>query len=104
MTKKAYCTALTKRVIKREIRLDGKLSKKLGLRNGNVGRANWEDERNNHIRHSACLSKIESYLNGKYMIITFLKLTANFEKAKKIAQKKIQTQKIAQKHVAYNIS
>ena len=37
--------------MKEEIRLDGKLSKKLGLRDGNVGRANWEDERNNHIRH-----------------------------------------------------
>ena len=48
--------------MKEEIRLDGKLSKKLGLRDGNVGRANWEDEKNNHIRHSAGLSKIVSYL------------------------------------------
>ena len=58
----AYCAALTKRVMKEEIRLDGKLSKKLGLRDGNVGRANWDDERNNHIRHSTCLSTIVSYL------------------------------------------
>ena len=62
MTKKAYCNALTKRVMKEEIRLDVKLSKKLGLHDGNVGRANWEDERNNHIRHSTWLSKIVSYL------------------------------------------
>ena len=60
----AYCTALTKRVIKEEIRLDGKLSKKLGLRDGNVGRANWDGERNNHIRHSAGLSTIVSHLKG----------------------------------------
>ena len=41
IVEQAYCAALTKRVIKnKEIRLDGKLSKKLGLRDGNVGRAN----------------------------------------------------------------
>ena len=74
----AYCAALTKRVIKnKEIRLDGKLSKKLGLRDGNVGRANWDDERNNHIRHSAGLSKIVSYLlNRKYVTIFFITLPA----------------------------
>ena len=71
MTKKAYCTALTKKVIKGEIRLDGKLSKKPGLHDGTVGRANWEDERNNHIRHSACLSKIESYLKGNILSFSF---------------------------------
>ena len=56
IVEQAYCAALTKRGIKnKEIRLDGKLSKKLGLRDGNVGRANWDDERNNHIRHSTGL-------------------------------------------------
>lgn len=78
MTKKAYCNALTKRVMKEEIRLDVKLSKKLGLHDGNVGRANWDNERNNHIRHSTCLSKI--VLKRKHMIIFFLTLTAKFEK------------------------
>ena len=54
--------------MKEEIRLDGKLSKKLGLRDGNVGRANWDGERNNHIRHSDGFSKIVSYLfNRKYV-------------------------------------
>ena len=68
----AYCAALTKRVIKKgEIRFDGKLSKKLGLRDGNVGRAYWDNERNNHIRHSACLSKIESYLKGNILSFSF---------------------------------
>ena len=52
--------------MKEEIRLDGKLSKKLGLRDGNVGRANWDDERNNHIRHFAGLSKIVSYLKKTF--------------------------------------
>ena len=72
IVEQAYCAALTKRVIKnKEIRLDGKLSKKLGLRDGNVGRANWDDERNNHIRHSACLSKIVSYLKGNIRSFSF---------------------------------
>ena len=77
IVEQAYCAALTKIVIKGEIRLDGKLSKKLGLRDGNVGRANWDDERNNHIRHSAGLSKIVSYLfNRKYVTIFFITLPA----------------------------
>ena len=76
MTKKLWGKP-TKRVMKEEIRLNGKLSKKLGLRDGNVGRANWEDERNNHIRHSAGLSKIVSYLfNRKYVTIFFITLPA----------------------------
>ena len=63
--------------MKEEIRLDGKLSKKLGLRDGNVGRANWDGERNNHIRHSAGLSKIVWYLfNRKYVTIFFITLPA----------------------------
>ena len=78
IVEQAYCAALTKRVIKnKEIRLDGKLSKKPGLRDNNVGRANWDGERNNHIRHSACLSKIVSYLfNRKYVTIFFITLPA----------------------------
>ena len=78
IVEQAYCAALTKRVIKnKEIRLDGKLSKKLGLRDGYVGRANWDGERNNHIRHSAGLSKIVSYLfNRKYVTIFFITLPA----------------------------
>ena len=74
IVEQAYRAALTKTVIKKkEIRLDGKLSKKLGLRDGNVGRANWDGERNNHIRHSTWLSKIKSYLfNRKYVTIFFL--------------------------------